>query len=638
MAVRRDKERPGDKDKGQDRSRDAGDNDRDSRDGWSIAEEKGGRRGGRDRRQDDARDRDDRNDREKEKEPAWMETYVPSSSSGGILGGKGAEGEIDSIQEWKLNMKRAERKALGLPEPEAPQPIRTSASSSSTPKSDGKKSDVKEVDSITQRKASMKATEEKVKAGAAAKEKAKALEPSPIQLQPTTSSAPVTTSEKPLVEKAPASMAEGQLDEIQLFKLMMKQEEKKRAVSGEYVSEDLSLPGEAKVTETAKSGLMRIREGRSSSAIGEINLRVIDIYRSFHQLATATEGQGPPTSLTDIAPILGDPISMSKSNLAVNAALGGAAKAPSPLSAPLLNTQSLGNIASSSTMNALESNGPRLLSSKTSESFLPPSDIHSLAKDANQQASFDPPRQSRLLAFGAQSMKAPAQPTPQSASAAAQMNRLQQLDPPWPGQRRPSVSPVMPQQSNPQQSNLDRFGGQGNQYDLGVIENMQRRPAAGALVSHGLPYDNRPLDIGELPGRDLGRNSISLATNADRAAFLAQAEALQQLNDIRRHPSPSNAPYNTTSPVSPFDSHLTGNQSSYSSGKGSRMAKHFERARDSSQGLPINRLNSAVLGVNGGVPNRQDHQMSNTGLGPPENRNIQDLLTMLNNSAQVCSL
>lgn len=134
MAARRDKDRPADKDKGRDRSRDPADNDRDSRDGWSLAEEKGGRRGGR--------DRDDKRERDKEKEPAWMETYVPPSSAGGILGGKGAEGEIDSIQEWKLNMKRAERKALGLPEAEAPSPARTPASAS--------KSDEKVTNSNTQ--------------------------------------------------------------------------------------------------------------------------------------------------------------------------------------------------------------------------------------------------------------------------------------------------------------------------------------------------------------------------------------------------------------------------------------------------------------------------------------------------------
>ncbi|KAF9044877.1 hypothetical protein BDZ89DRAFT_1127897 [Hymenopellis radicata] len=54
---------------------------------------------------------DRRADREKEKEPAWMDTYVPSPTSSGILGGKGADGELDGIQAWKKGMKEKERAA-----------------------------------------------------------------------------------------------------------------------------------------------------------------------------------------------------------------------------------------------------------------------------------------------------------------------------------------------------------------------------------------------------------------------------------------------------------------------------------------------------------------------------------------------
>ncbi|KAG6845987.1 hypothetical protein H0H87_011035 [Tephrocybe sp. NHM501043] len=71
---------------------------------------------GRDRKPgaltDEGKDRDDRRDREreKEKEPAWMDTYVPSSSSGGILGGKTGDGELDGIQAWKKERKEKEMK------------------------------------------------------------------------------------------------------------------------------------------------------------------------------------------------------------------------------------------------------------------------------------------------------------------------------------------------------------------------------------------------------------------------------------------------------------------------------------------------------------------------------------------------
>ena len=155
----RDDGRRRDRDRGRDRSRDLRDED-----GWTVHEER--RRGGRDRKLDDARERDDRREREKEKEPAWMETYVPTSTSAGILGGKGADGEVDDIQAWKKDMKEREQKAKAGP----------SGSS------------------------------------------AVALEP----LEPYEGSKGSEVA-KPV--------AEGQLDEIQLFKLMMKKEEQKRAGS-----------------------------------------------------------------------------------------------------------------------------------------------------------------------------------------------------------------------------------------------------------------------------------------------------------------------------------------------------------------------------------------------------------------------
>ena len=85
--------------------------DRDNR--WQTAEDRDNRLrrvAGRDRRNaDDGKDKDRRDDRDKEKEPAWMETYVPDAA-GGILGGRTADGELDSIQAWKKDMKEKEEK------------------------------------------------------------------------------------------------------------------------------------------------------------------------------------------------------------------------------------------------------------------------------------------------------------------------------------------------------------------------------------------------------------------------------------------------------------------------------------------------------------------------------------------------
>ncbi|EAU92882.2 hypothetical protein CC1G_03669 [Coprinopsis cinerea okayama7 len=64
---------------------------------------------GRDRRpgNEEPKERDDRKD--KEKEPAWMDTYVPSEPLPGILGGKSGDGELDGIQAWKKGMKDKEK-------------------------------------------------------------------------------------------------------------------------------------------------------------------------------------------------------------------------------------------------------------------------------------------------------------------------------------------------------------------------------------------------------------------------------------------------------------------------------------------------------------------------------------------------
>lgn len=109
--------------KREDRVRSQRDRDRDNR--WQTTEERDSRLKRRDRKNvDDGKDKDRRDDRDKdrEKEPAWMETYVPDTS-GGILGGK--TGEMDSIQAWKKDMKEKEEKdkaAATKDLPPGPQP------------------------------------------------------------------------------------------------------------------------------------------------------------------------------------------------------------------------------------------------------------------------------------------------------------------------------------------------------------------------------------------------------------------------------------------------------------------------------------------------------------------------------------
>ncbi|KAJ7169578.1 hypothetical protein C8R46DRAFT_202098 [Mycena filopes] len=94
---------------------------------WTVVEDRDGRskRNHRDRRAgglaEDGKDREDRRDRdrEREKEPAWMDTYIPDSP--GILGSKGGEGELDGIQAWKKGLKEKEKekeKTATVPPPQ----------------------------------------------------------------------------------------------------------------------------------------------------------------------------------------------------------------------------------------------------------------------------------------------------------------------------------------------------------------------------------------------------------------------------------------------------------------------------------------------------------------------------------------
>jgi len=82
---------------------------------WVASDDRDGRykrTAGRDRKAltagDEGKDKDDR--RDKEKEPAWMDTYIPSESSYGILGGQAPNGELDGIQVWKKGLKEKETK------------------------------------------------------------------------------------------------------------------------------------------------------------------------------------------------------------------------------------------------------------------------------------------------------------------------------------------------------------------------------------------------------------------------------------------------------------------------------------------------------------------------------------------------
>lgn len=106
MAARRERERA----RGQERESD------DRR--WPPGEDRDGgrykRNTGRERKTGD--DTKEKEDRQKEKEPAWMDTYIPSESTSGILGGQDPNGKLDGIQAWKKDIRDKETSttAVGL--------------------------------------------------------------------------------------------------------------------------------------------------------------------------------------------------------------------------------------------------------------------------------------------------------------------------------------------------------------------------------------------------------------------------------------------------------------------------------------------------------------------------------------------
>lgn len=163
---------------------------------WTPADDRDGRykrSSARERKSgqlgDEGKDKEDRRDREreKEKEPAWMDTYIPTDSSPGILGGQIPGGELDGIQAWKKGLKDKEVKDHGSSSPHGHDTLGHPSSS--------------------------------------------------------------TLSEP--TEKA--------MDEIQLFKLMMKREEEKKK------SEDISLPVLLGDGEPSQQKLRKMIEGTSKS-------------------------------------------------------------------------------------------------------------------------------------------------------------------------------------------------------------------------------------------------------------------------------------------------------------------------------------------------------------------------------------
>ncbi|KAJ7630646.1 hypothetical protein FB45DRAFT_1003672 [Roridomyces roridus] len=187
---------------------------------WTVVEERDGRtkRNHRDRRAgggggggEEGKEKEDRRDREKE--PAWMDNYIPESPGPGILGGKGADGELDGIQAWKKGLKEQKEKNAAAP----------------TPKNDATSQPVPEkpMDEIQLFRMMMKREEEKKQvepptdSGAASKG---VVSPSPGTLRQDTAIVPPPPSAPPAETGPPTSSAPANNDTASLLSLLGKVE------------------------------------------------------------------------------------------------------------------------------------------------------------------------------------------------------------------------------------------------------------------------------------------------------------------------------------------------------------------------------------------------------------------------------
>ena len=83
----------------------------DDRDGDYRHFLKSGQLGDKGKEKEDHTDKD--SEREKEKDPAWMETYIPTDFSPGILGGQLHGGELDGVQALNRGLKDKEIRGRG---------------------------------------------------------------------------------------------------------------------------------------------------------------------------------------------------------------------------------------------------------------------------------------------------------------------------------------------------------------------------------------------------------------------------------------------------------------------------------------------------------------------------------------------
>lgn len=123
----------------------------------------------------------------------------------------------------------------------------------------------------------------------------------------------------------------------------------------------------------------------------------------------------------------------------------------------------------------------------------------------------------------------------------------------------------------------------------------------------------------------------SVVSAADRAPLGLVAEGGSPYSDY-------NGPASNFPPNGSYDV-AAGNLTSanYAAGKGSRFAKFFDTKSRDGQGPQVLRKNSGLLSTSPHPGPRQDPSVINGLAGNPDNRTMEDIFAMLQNSAQVRS-
>ncbi|EPT04244.1 hypothetical protein FOMPIDRAFT_148672 [Fomitopsis schrenkii] len=503
----------------------------------------------RDRRGANAEEGKDREDRrEKEAEPAWMETYVPTTPSGGILGGRGADGELDGIQAWKKGMKEKERQ------------------------------------------------EKESEAAAKAVEDAKS---------------------------APASavpQSESPLDEIQMFRLMMKRDAEKKE-TGEHQKENAAPPP---ASEQGLSTLgsyhalpprflvLRVLPGSSAAAMNAPSQSVVDETQAIINRAHA------------------DGLSLAKA---------AAADGSQPLLSVLMNatTETVTPSASNRPVSVdSQPEGSRVLASRASSTLPPPPGVaapgplsNSSSVDASSNAStpsaFNPPTGSRLLAFGSRA------PPGLVGHESIPPKNIPSLESPTAQFAPPGIPGLMPQKSsmNPPSTHPDMMSEAGYGNEPHFQHNGRHNLFEGVRMQRSFsPHSNLSQASGQF---DDFHEIQMLGQMADlRRGSAVDRAGLGLANDV-------GPPFGDIGSSSPLDVNGIPGGPNYATGKGSRLARLMDqKARDAPP--PANRKMPGMPGFPSN-PQMSDPRQGNVVLnggmnGNGDARTMEDIFAMLQNSAQ----